>query len=119
MLVEQLAAYDFYYYAREPQSMMGHLQQRLPMLRVRFDDPAQTWLHLDLHTGAIVGQLDQPRRASRWLFALLHSWDWLPLLANRPLWDLWMIAFSAGGLLVSASGVVLGWRRLGRSLPRR
>ncbi|QYM99615.1 PepSY domain-containing protein [Pseudomonas protegens] len=119
MLVEQLAAYDFYYYAREPQSMMGHLQQRLPVLRVRFDDPAQTWLHLDLHTGAIVGQLDQPRRASRWLFALLHSWDWLPLLANRPLWDLWMIAFSAGGLLVSASGVVLGWRRLGRSLQRR
>lgn len=119
MLVEQLAAYDFYYYAREPQSMMGHLQQRLPVLRVRFDDPAHTWLHLDLHTGAIVGQLDQPRRASRWLFALLHSWDWLPLLANRPLWDLWMIAFSAGGLLVSASGVVLGWRRLGRSLQRR
>ncbi|NBF13241.1 PepSY domain-containing protein [Pseudomonas sp. Fl4BN1] len=120
MLVQQLAAYDFYYYAREPQSMMGHMQQRLPVLRVCFDDPAQTWLHLDLYTGAVVGQLDQPRRASRWLFALLHSWDWLPLLANRPLWDLWMLLFSAGGLLISVSGVVLGWRRLGRSLrPRR
>ncbi|WP_404941022.1 PepSY domain-containing protein [Pseudomonas danubii] len=119
MVVQQLAAYDFYYYAREPHSMMGHLQQRLPVLRVRFDDPAQTWLHLDLHTGAIVGQLDQPRRASRWLFGLLHSWDWLPLLANRPLWDLWMILFSAGGLLISVSGVVLGWRRLGRALLAR
>jgi len=118
--VEQLQAYDFYYYAREPQSMLGHLQQRLPALRVRFDDPARTWLHLDLYTGAVVGQLDQPRRASRWLFALLHSWDWLPLLGKRPLWDLWMLLFSAGGLLISVSGVVLGWRRLGRALrPRR
>ncbi|MGZ0702811.1 PepSY domain-containing protein [Pseudomonas piscis] len=113
---EQLQAYDFYYYAREPQSMLGHLEQRLPVLRLRFDDPARTWLHLDLYTGAVVGQLDQPRRASRWLFALLHSWDWLPLLGNRPLWDLWMLLFSAGGLLISVSGVVLGWRRLGRSL---
>ncbi|AZC27632.1 PepSY domain-containing protein [Pseudomonas sessilinigenes] len=118
--VERLQAYDFYYYAREPQSMLGHLQQRLPALRVRFDDPARTWLHLDLYTGAVVGQLDQPRRASRWLFALLHSWDWLPLLSKRPLWDLWMLLFSAGGLLISVSGVVLGWRRLGRALrPRR
>jgi len=118
MIVQQLTVYDFYYYAREPHSMMGHLQQRLPVLRVRFDDPAQTWLHLDLHTGAVVSQLDQPRRASRWLFALLHSWDWLPLLANRPLWDVWMIVFSVGGLLISGTGVVLGWRRLGRSLKR-
>lgn len=118
MIVQQLAAYDFYYYAREPHSMMGHLEQRLPVLRVRFDDPARTWLHLDLHTGAVVSQLDQPRRASRWLFGLLHSWDWLPLLANRPLWDLWMILFSAGGLLISGTGMVLGWRRLGRSLKR-
>ncbi|WP_025126362.1 PepSY domain-containing protein [Pseudomonas sp. PH1b] len=119
MTVQLLQAYDFYYYAREPHSMLGHMQQRLPVLRVGFDDPAQTWLHLDLYTGAIVGQLDQPRRASRWLFALLHSWDWLPLLAHRPLWDLWMLLFSAGGLLISISGVVLGWRRLGRTLRSR
>ena len=100
--------------------MYKRQQQRLPALRVRFDDPARTWLHLDLYTGAVVGQLDQPRRASRWLFALLHSWDWLPLLGKRPLWDLWILLFSAGGLLISVSGVVLGWRRLGRALrPRR
>ncbi|NER61748.1 PepSY domain-containing protein [Pseudomonas sp. MAFF212428] len=112
--VEQLEAYDFYYYARAEQSMLGHLEKRLPVLRVRFDDPAQTWLHLDLYTGEILGQLDQPRRASRWLFALLHSWDWLPLLVRRPLWDAWMIVFSLGGLVLSVSGVVMGWRRLRR-----
>lgn len=116
MSVERLQAYDFYYYGRDEQSMLGHLEKRLPVLRVRFDDPAQTWLHLDFYTGAVVGQLDQPRRVSRWLFSLLHSWDWLPLLASRPLWDAWMILLSAGGLLISLTGVVLGWRRIRRSL---
>ena len=114
MQVQQLEAYDFYYYARAEQSMLGHLEKRLPVLRVRFDDPAQTWLHLDLYTGEVLGQLDQPRRASRWLFALLHSWDWLPLLTRRPLWDGWMIVLSLGGLVLSVSGVVMGWRRLRR-----
>jgi len=84
------------------------------VLRVRFADPQQTWLHLDLYTGEVLGVLDQPRRVSRWLFSLLHSWDWLPLLQQRPLWDAWMIAFSLGGLVLSVSGVVLGWRRLAK-----
>ncbi|MNH13500.1 hypothetical protein D3C79_730730 [compost metagenome] len=92
--------------------MLGHLEKRLPVLRVRFDDPQQTWLHVDLYTGEIVGVLDRPKRVSRWLFALLHSWDWLPLLERRPLWDVWMVVFSAGGIVLSVSGVVLGWRRL-------
>ncbi|MGH8464191.1 MAG: PepSY domain-containing protein, partial [Pseudomonas sp.] len=116
---EQLDAYDFYYYARAEQSMLGHLEKRLPALRVRFDDPQQTWLHLDLYTGEVSGVLDQPKRVSRWLFALLHSWDWLPLLQRRPLWDMWMIAFSVGGLILSVSGVVLGWRRLSRGKTSR
>lgn len=111
--VELLGEYDFYYYARTEHSMLGHLERPLPILRVRFDDAAQTWLHLDPHTGALLGQLDQRQRASRWLFALLHSWDWLPLLERRPLWDGWMWLASLGGLLISVSGVVLGWRRLG------
>lgn len=114
MTSELLADYDFYYYARTEHSMLGHLDKRLPVLRVRFDDPARTWVHLDLYTGAVQGSLDQPRRASRWLFALLHSWDWLPLLGNRPLWDGWMLLFSAGGLLVCMTGMVLGGRRLMR-----
>lgn len=109
---EQLDTYDFYYYARAEQSMLGHLEKRLPALRVRFDDPQQTWLHLDLYTGEVIGVLDQPKRVSRWLFALLHSWDWLPLLQRRPVWDIWMITFSVGGMILSVSGVVLGWRRL-------
>lgn len=110
--VERLEAYDFYYYSRAPQSMLGHLERPLPILRVRYADPAQTWLHLDPRSGAILGQLDASRRGSRWLFSLLHSWDWLPLLQRRPLWDAWMWLASLGGLVICLSGCVLGWRRL-------
>lgn len=118
--IEQLTAYDFYYYARSEHSMLGHLERPLPILRVRFNDPAQTWLHLDPRSGAVLGQLDEGRRGSRWLFSLLHSWDWLPLLQQRPLWDAWMWLASLGGLIICLSGSVLGWRRLrGRSPSKR
>lgn len=117
--VERLTAYDFYYYARAEHSMTGHLERPLPILRVRFNDPAQTWLHLDPRTGALLGRMDEGQRTSRWLFALLHSWDWLPLLQNRPLWDGWMWLASLGGLLICLSGTVMGWRRLRGRRPVR
>jgi hypothetical protein len=47
----------------------------------------------------------------------LHSLDFAILLRNRPLWDVTVIALSAAGLVISLSGIVIGWRRLVR--PRR
>ena len=117
---ETLTAYDFYYYSRAPHSMLGHLERPLPILRVRFTDPAQTWLHLDPRSGAVLAQLDEHRRGSRWLFNLLHSWDWPPLLERPLLREALIIAFSLGGLVICLSGTVLGWRRLRRSrVPSR
>jgi len=110
--VETLYAYDAYYYGRAEHSMLGHLDKPLPALRLHFDDPAGTWLHLDPRSGAVIEQLDERRRVYRWLFNLLHSWDWLPLLERRPLWDGLLISASLGGLLLSLSGTWLGWRRL-------
>jgi len=43
-----------------------------------------------------------------------HHENPLPLLNNRPLWDLLLIAGSIGGLLISLTGIVIGWRRLAR-----
>lgn len=94
--------------------MGGHQNRPLPVLRLQFDDPAQTWLYLDPRSGAVVQRLNSRARVKRWLFALLHSWDWQPLLAHRPLWDILLIVGSLGGFAVSVSGVVLGWRRLRR-----
>jgi len=109
---------DFHYYARSEPSLYSHLPRRLPLLRVRFDDPAVTWLHIDPYSGTVIEQLDQRRRAVRWVFKLLHSWDWLPLLQRPLLRDGLLLAFSAGILAIAVSGVLLGWRRL-RARPRR
>ena len=117
--IEWRTAYDFYYYARAEQSMYGNKNKRLPMLRVLFNDPAGTWVHIDPYSGALIEQLDQRARIGRWLFNLLHSWDWLPLLERSLLREVLIIAFSLGGLVISVTGVVLGWRRLLRARGRR
>jgi hypothetical protein len=114
--IEQLTEYDLYYYARDAHTMMGGADKPLPVLRLVFDDPHATWVHLDPRTGAVLGHIDSGKRTSRWLFAMLHSWDWLPLLERRPLWDIVLIVLSLGGLLLSGTGVVIGWRRLGKKL---
>jgi uncharacterized membrane protein len=107
-----LDRYDLYYYRRAAHTMSGHTERRLPVLRVKFGDAAETWLHLDPHTGQIQGKLDAAQRVRRWLFAGLHSWDLPVLLDHRPLWDVLMIGFSAGGFALSLTGVAIGWRRL-------
>lgn len=105
-------AFDFYYLQRAQQSMYGNQHRPLPVLRVRFDDAAQTWVYIDPASGQIVAHHDSRLRAGRWLFNLLHSWDWPPLLQRPRLREALIIAFSVGGLVVCMSGVVLGWRRL-------
>lgn len=106
-----LQQYDFYYYARAAHTMTGHIEKRLPVLRLEFNDSVGTWLQIDPYTGDFQ-KLDRLKRLSRVLFGLLHSWDWLPLLGSRPLWDGLMIFFSLGGFMLSLFGAVIAWRRL-------
>ena len=104
---------DFYYYSRAEHTMGGGRKPHpLPIWRVRYDDPNQTWLHIDPTTGQVLNEMDSYQRAERWLFALLHSWDWLPLLRNRPLWDIVMLVLAAGGLALSATGIGIAGHRL-------
>lgn len=114
--IEVLTRYDTHYYSREAHTMTGGGEKPLPIWRVVFADAHETWVHVDPATGAVLGRTDSARRMSRWLFAMLHSWDWLPLLERRPLWDLLLIVLSLGGTALSLTGVVIGWRRLGRKL---
>lgn len=113
---ETLRSYDTYYYSREAHTMLGGIDKPLPVLRVVFDDPHATWVHIDPQTGAVLSRLDSTGRTKRWLFAMLHSWDWLPLLNNRPLWDVLLVVLSVGGAALSLTGVVIGWRRLVRKV---
>lgn len=98
---------DLYWYSTgDPRSDA----RPFPVLRLKFDDPFKTWLHIDPATGELLGQSDTGRRGSRWLFSALHSFDLPLLLKYRPLRDALMIILSIAGLIVSVSGIVVGWR---------
>ena len=110
--IETIAQDDFYYYRRASHTMTGGRREHpLPIWRVRYNDPQQTWLHIDPATGTVLGQSDSRARLERWLFALLHSWDLLSLLQHRPLWDILMLVLGMGGLLLSGTGIWVGVHR--------
>lgn len=110
--------YDFYYYNRDAHSLYGDRIKPLPIVRLEYDDAYSSWVYLDPHTGQVISELDHRQRASRWLFSMLHSWDWLPLLENRPAWDILLITLSLGGLLTGATGCIIGARRLSLKLRK-
>ena len=62
--------------------------------------------------GTVALGLDRRQRVSRWLFSFLHSWDLPPLLRTGPWREGVLILLSLGGLALSATGIVIGWRRL-------
>jgi hypothetical protein len=100
-----LEDYDGHYYdARATRS--------LPVLRVRFDDPDETWLYLDPRQGGIVDWSVRTTRLRRWLYHGLHSLDFPFLYFRRPLWDVVVIVLSLGGLVLSSTTLLPAWRRL-------
>jgi hypothetical protein len=106
-----LDEYDGYYYdAREARP--------LPVLRVRYADPQETWLYLDPSRGGVVQRSEKITRLRRWLYQGLHSLDFPFLYYRRPLWDIVVIVLSIGGLVLSATTMTPAWRRLVR-LARR
>ena len=106
-----LRAYDAYYYDRSR-------RRSLPILRVRYDDAAATWLYFDPYRGAIARKEERLTRANRWLYRGLHGLDFPSLYGRRPLWDVIVIGLSLGGILVSVTSVAQGWRRLRRHARR-
>jgi uncharacterized iron-regulated membrane protein len=106
---------DLYWYSTGDPRRDG---RPLPVLRLTFDDPQKSWLYVDPSTGMLLGQSNEGRRTYRWLFSALHSFDLPLLLEYRPLRDGLMIMLSLAGLIVSVSGIVVGWRYLRRRTPR-
>jgi hypothetical protein len=102
-----LTEYDSYYYSRGRQTP-------LPVLRVKFDDPAQTWFYVDPEMSQLLAQVPRLARVERWLYNGLHSLDFSFWYQKRPLWDIGVILLSLGGLASSGIGLVLGIKRLGR-----
>jgi hypothetical protein len=106
-----LEQHDDYYYDL-------HGPAPLPVLRVRFDDPARTWLYLDPSTGTIVRREDRSSRLNRWIYHGLHSFDFPFLARRRAVRDTLAVLLSLGGLLVALTSMADGWRRVARHLRR-
>jgi hypothetical protein len=100
-----LDEYDSYHYSRDQQAP-------LPILRVKFDDPNQTWLYIDPASGRLSRSLHRLERVERWIYHGFHSLDFGFWYYKRPIWDIGIIVLSLGGLASSAIGVFLGTRRL-------
>jgi uncharacterized iron-regulated membrane protein len=107
LAVETLTEPDAYWYA-------VHGEVPLPVLRFRFGDPDETWVHIDPETGELLSQSDSRRRTYRWLFDLFHRWDLNLLLRAWPARDLLIWFMSFFGLISSVTAVYIGWKRLKR-----
>jgi uncharacterized iron-regulated membrane protein len=103
-----LQQYDSYYYLRYHRDVAD---RPLPVVRVELDDAVGTSLYIDPQDGRLLSKLDHSRRVYRWLYSALHHWDF-GWLYQRPLWDAWMLTWVLLGLVLSVSGVVIGWSRL-------
>ena len=108
----ELTEYDAYYEDRR------HRRRALPVLRVRFDDPAGTWLYLDPALGRIVHSENRQSRLDRWLYRGLHRLDFPGFYHRRPLWDVVVVVLLLGGLFSSASSLVPAAKRLRRHAAR-
>ena len=103
--VTWLTDVDAYYYQRSGGS-------RLPALRAKFDDPEETWLYLDARDGSVVQVEVRGSRVERWLNQGLHSLDF-PWLYQTPwAWYPLIIGLSLGGLALSLTSTIVGWRFL-------
>ncbi|EQB08877.1 hypothetical protein L288_07115 [Sphingobium quisquiliarum P25] len=102
---------DLYWYSH------GH-DRPLPVLRIIFADADRTWVTIDPQSGGLLSQQNASGRTYRWLFNALHDFDLPFLLANRMLRDPLMWLLSGLGIVMSLSGIVIGWRHLAKSYRR-
>ena len=103
-----LAEYDSYYYSRGRQTP-------LPVVRVKFNDPGQTWVYIDPETTQVLSSVHRLSRVERWLYNGLHSLDFAFWYDKRPLWDIGIIVLCLGGFTTSSLGLFLGVRRMRRA----
>jgi hypothetical protein len=106
--IEWLTAYDSYYYDRAA-------ERPLPVLRVKYADAAGSWLYLAARDGALIQRETAKGRRVRWLYHGLHSLDFPGLYQAGWVWNITIVSLCTGGLLLSMTSVVVGWRFLRKS----
>jgi PepSY-associated transmembrane protein len=85
---------------------------QIPAVPVYRSICGDVWFHIDGATGAILERLDPSRRSYRWLYSGLHTLDFPALLDHPLLRTTLVIVLCALGFVFSATGAVIGWRRM-------
>jgi len=80
-----------------------------PVYRSRCGD---LWFDIDGASGSVLQRLDASRRAYRWFYSALHTFDFPILMARPRLRDILIVGLCTLGLVFSITGIVIGWRRL-------
>jgi hypothetical protein len=100
-----LTRYDGYYYDRAG-------ERPLPVLRVKYADADQSWLYLSARDGGLLLRETASGRRVRWLYHGLHSLDFPGLYQAGWMWEAAVVTLCVGGLLLSMTSVIVGWRFL-------
>ena len=110
-----LFEYDDYYYKTVSSFDLGlpRTAKPLPVLRVRYEDAADTWLYLTPAPGQIY-KAERLDRANRWGYYGLHGLDFAFLYRHRPLWDIVAVALLVGVGVSSVTSIMPAFRRLAR-----
>jgi hypothetical protein len=106
-----LTDYDSYYYSRRQ-------FQSLPVLRVKFADPMETWVYVDPKMSQVVAEIHRLNRLERWLYSGLHNFDFKVLYDIPLAWDIVMLVLCFGGLASTGIGAYLGIKRMRRGAGR-
>jgi hypothetical protein len=107
--IQVLRDYDAYYLDR-------HNALPLPVVLVRLNDADHTRYYIDAKTARIVGGYSSRSWVTRWLYHGLHSLNFPWLYKYRPLWDIVVILFMAGGSALCITSMMLAWRVVRRKL---
>lgn len=114
-----LREHDDYYYRTLASFDLGlpRTSRSLPVLRLKYDDPAGTWLYLSPSHGQLVKAETRDRR-NRWAYYGLHGFDFEFLYGRRPLWDLIVAFLLLGCVAMSTTTLVPMCQRLKRHAAR-
>lgn len=101
--------YDFYYLDRRH-------ERPLPVVLLQMNDADRTRYYIDSKTARVVASYNARLWMNRWLYHGLHSLNFPWLYKHRPLWDIIVIGFMAGGTALCVTALVLVSRLVIRNL---
>jgi len=81
-------------------------------------DADESRYYIDPKTATVVSTFSKRNWQRRFFYNGLHSLSFPWLYNHRPLWDVVVITFMAGGTALCVTSLLLAWRVLGRKLRR-